>query len=110
MLGCCFAAAGFTARVMLLYDGLHYDALAVSPCPGAPEDLDITIFDTAHAASPDAPWAAAALLVAAAHKARQFTNTSTFTLRCGVCQKGLTGQKEAAEHAAATGHTNFQEY
>lgn len=28
---------------MLIYDGLHYDALAVGAFEGAPEDLDITV-------------------------------------------------------------------
>ena len=28
---------------MLLYDGLHYDALAVSAFQGAPNDLDVTV-------------------------------------------------------------------
>lgn len=49
-------------------------------------------------------------LVAAAHTARQFTDTANFTLRCGVCQLGLQGEKEAVEHAKGTGHTNFTEY
>lgn len=29
---------------MLIYDGLHYDALALEMFPGAPKDFDITIF------------------------------------------------------------------
>jgi ubiquitin thioesterase OTU1 len=53
---------------------------------------------------------AAARLVEAAHAARQFTDTSNFTLRCGVCQAGLKGEKEAVEHARTTGHQNFQEF
>jgi ubiquitin thioesterase OTU1 len=28
---------------MLIYDGLHYDAMAVAAFEGAPEDLDITV-------------------------------------------------------------------
>lgn len=28
---------------MLIYDGLHYDSLAVAAFEGAPEDLDITV-------------------------------------------------------------------
>ncbi|KAG6472705.1 hypothetical protein ZIOFF_070182 [Zingiber officinale] len=31
-------------RVMLIYDGLHYDALAMSPYDGAPEGFDQTVF------------------------------------------------------------------
>ena len=45
-----------------------------------------------------------------AHEARQFTDVGSFTLRCGVCQVGVRGQKEAVEHAKATGHSNFSEY
>lgn len=54
--------------------------------------------------------AGAAKLVAACHDARQFTDIANFALRCGVCQIGLKGEREAAEHAKATGHTRFTEY
>lgn len=52
----------------------------------------------------------AAKLVAACHEARQFTDVANFTLRCGVCQIGLKGEKEAVMHAKETGHQNFVEY
>ena len=44
------------------------------------------------------------------NEAKQFTDTTNFTLRCEVCQLGLRGEKEAQEHAKKTGHINFQEY
>lgn len=44
------------------------------------------------------------------HEARQFTDTANFTLRCLVCQLGVKGEKEAMEHAKATGHQSFGEY
>ena len=53
---------------------------------------------------------AAAKLVASSHDARQFTDMAKVTLRCGVCQLGLTGEAEAVKHAKATGHQNFAEY
>lgn len=101
--------AGYAERAMLIYDGLHYDALAVSMFEGAPEDLDITIF---RQGSEEGRMidAGAQKLVAEAHVARQFTDTANFTLRCGVCQIGLKGEKEAMEHAKSTGHSNFAEY
>ncbi|KAF2285760.1 hypothetical protein GH714_007658 [Hevea brasiliensis] len=34
----------YTEREMLIYDGLHYDALAISPFEGALEEFDQTIF------------------------------------------------------------------
>ncbi|KAK2639694.1 hypothetical protein Ddye_027489 [Dipteronia dyeriana] len=34
----------YLERVMLVYDGLHYDAFAMSPFDGTPEEFDQTIF------------------------------------------------------------------
>ena len=48
--------------------------------------------------------------MAEAKRQRAFTDTQSFTLRCSVCQQGLTGEKEAVAHAKATGHSNFCEY
>ena len=48
--------------------------------------------------------------VESAHQARQFTDMATFKLRCGTCQIGLKGEKEAVEHAKTTGHSNFTEF
>ncbi|XP_011079420.1 ubiquitin thioesterase OTU1 isoform X2 [Sesamum indicum] len=81
----------FAERVMLIYDGLHYDALAKDRTVGPVEGLALN-------------------LVKDQQRKRSYTDTSNFTLRCGVCQIGLVGQKEAMEHARATGHVNFQEY
>lgn len=97
-------------RVMLIYDGLHYDALAMSPTEGAPEEFDQTIFPVNKDRTIGAAEGLALNLVKDANRKRSFTDTANFTLRCGVCQAGLVGQKEAVEHAQATGHVNFQEY
>ena len=56
--------------------------------PGAPEDIDVTVFPSAGEAAAAAGRGAEAL-VAEAHAARQFTDTGSFTLRCGVCQVDL---------------------
>ncbi|RVW99528.1 Ubiquitin thioesterase OTU1 [Vitis vinifera] len=128
--------AGYDERVMLIYDGLHYDALAVaskftigkgcyggpdysgtqagfssmSPFDGAPEEFDQTVF-TVQTDRAIGPIEELALnLVKEQQRKRRFTDTTNFTLRCGVCQIGVIGQKEAMEHARATGHVNFQEY
>ncbi len=39
------AMSGYADRVLLIYDGLHYDALAVAAFEGAPEELDVTCFE-----------------------------------------------------------------
>ncbi len=97
---------GFTARILLLFDGLHYDACTVAAALDAPEDFDTTMLPV-EGAEVDAAFAA---LVKAHHDAGQFTNTSTFSLRCLVCRAGMTGEREATAHAKSTGHTSFGEY
>ncbi|PIA28410.1 hypothetical protein AQUCO_07000024v1 [Aquilegia coerulea] len=100
----------YPERVMLIYDGLHYDALAVCPAEGAPEEFDQTIFTVQKDRTVGAIEGLALNLVKDAQRKRSYTDTGNFTLRCGVCQIGVIGQKEAVEHAQATGHVNFQEY
>lgn len=100
----------YCERVMLIYDGLHYDALAMSPADGAPEEFDQTIFVVNHDRTIGAYESLALNLVKDQQRKRSYTDTANFTLRCGVCQIGVIGQKEAVEHAQATGHVNFQEY
>ncbi|WOL17777.1 ubiquitin thioesterase OTU1 [Canna indica] len=97
-------------RVMLIYDGLHYDALAMSPYDGAPEEFDQTIFPVRSDRSIGPVENLALNLVKDAQRRRNYTDVASFTLRCGVCQIGLVGQQEAVAHAQATGHVNFQEY
>lgn len=100
----------YSERVMLIYDGLHYDALAMSPFEGAPEEFDQTIYAVRSDRTIGPVEGLALNLVKEQHRQRKFTDTANFTLRCGVCQIGVKGQKEAVEHAKATGHTNFQEF
>jgi ubiquitin thioesterase OTU1 len=100
----------YDERVMLIYDGLHYDALALSPFEGAEEDFDMTIYPVGKDRSIGSIEGLALNLVKDQQRKRSYTDTANFTLRCGVCQIGVIGQKEAVEHAQATGHVNFQEY
>ncbi|GFP94107.1 ubiquitin thioesterase otu1 [Phtheirospermum japonicum] len=100
----------FEERVMLMYDGLHYDALAMSPFEGAPGEFDQTIFAVRKDRTVGPVEGLTLNLVRDQHRKRSFTDTSNFTLRCAVCQIGVVGQKEAVEHAQATGHANFQEF
>ncbi|KAF4357846.1 hypothetical protein CsatB_014728 [Cannabis sativa] len=100
----------YSERVMLIYDGLHYDALASSPFEGAPEEFDQTIFSVQPDRTIGSVEGIALNFIKEQQRKRSFTDTSNFTLRCGVCQIGVKGQKEAVDHARATGHANFQEY
>lgn len=93
---------GYSQRVYLVFDGIHYDALHRKNGDGSITTV-FTVEDEAARAS----------VLAVAGKLRegaQFVDLAGFTLRCGVCQQGLTGESEALTHAKATGHTNFAEY
>jgi len=96
---------------MLIYSGIHYDALALSPFTEFSSllpspDTDICIFERG-----DEGILQAAMELAAKLKAkRYFTDTKRFSLRCGVCGTGLVGEEEARRHARRTGHTEFGEY
>eukprot|EP00927_Polykrikos_kofoidii_P048809 TRINITY_DN43006_c0_g1_i1.p1 TRINITY_DN43006_c0_g1~~TRINITY_DN43006_c0_g1_i1.p1 ORF type:complete len:289 (-),score=39.11 TRINITY_DN43006_c0_g1_i1:252-1118(-) len=100
--------SGYSRRCMVLYDGIHYDALALTPKTDSAEAEDTTMFDVGPVA--DHAGAKAAAFVAEQNKLRQFTDTANFTLRCLVCQQGVCGNAEAEQHAKATGHQSFAEY
>ncbi|CAK9020536.1 unnamed protein product [Durusdinium trenchii] len=99
---------GYRTRCMLIYDGIHYDALALAKDPQAPEAEDVTVFPAGGVA--EVVDLKARALVEEQHQQRQFTDTGSFSLRCIDCQKGLKGEKEAEAHAQATGHTRFAEF
>eukprot|EP00252_Welwitschia_mirabilis_P022697 TRINITY_DN6223_c0_g1_i1.p1 TRINITY_DN6223_c0_g1~~TRINITY_DN6223_c0_g1_i1.p1 ORF type:complete len:211 (-),score=32.68 TRINITY_DN6223_c0_g1_i1:42-674(-) len=101
---------GYKERVMLIYDGLHYDALAMTPFEGAPDVVDQTIFSIDKDGKIGPAEMLAENLVKENQRMRSYTDTGNFTLRCGVCQLGVVGENGAMEHAQATGHVNFQEY
>lgn len=90
-------------RVMVIYDGIHYDPLhKVVPGSDAPPQ---TIFSTLdHTVLVEAME-----LAEDARRNRQFTDVNQFTLRCLECRTGLVGQKEAQKHAKETGHASFAE-
>lgn len=113
----------YSNRCILLYSGIHYDAVTLAPIPDAPPDFHETLFSITNAEI----LPAAEKLASKLRAKKAYTNTSTFELRCGVsvprssrllllslslkvCKKGLKGEKEARAHAQETGHTDFTEY
>ncbi|KAI9032339.1 hypothetical protein DFJ74DRAFT_654131 [Hyaloraphidium curvatum] len=97
----------YPARVLVMYSGIHYDAIALTPDPALPPEFDQLEFPLSEG---DAVVDAAARLAAVWQRKRKFTDTARFTLKCGVCGKGMVGEKEATAHAKATGHAEFTEY
>lgn len=98
----------FPTRSILIYSGIHYDALAYTFIPSMPE-ADVTIYQIL---PPGEPSYSAVLLgaksLAKVLKERGYNvDTATFNIVCEECGKGFIGEKEAIRHASETGHTAF---
>ncbi|KAL6300140.1 OTU-domain-containing protein [Sparassis latifolia] len=97
-------------RCILIYSGIHYDAVSIAPMLDVPDDFHQTIMPVGDAGDNDPVLLAAKKLADKLRAKRAYTNTATFDLRCQICQKGLKGEKEARAHASETGHVQFGEY
>ena len=97
---------GYKSRCYLIYDGLHYDPLALAQSENAQESEDITLFDPQDNYVQEQGQSICNKM----HEQKKFTDTSQFMLRCLACGKGLKGEQEAMEHCKLTKHTNFSEY
>lgn len=91
-------------RVFLIYDGIHYDPLVYE---AVDQSGNVRTKFSIHNAI---IMAQAVELASEAKSIRQFTDVEGFSLRCMNCDQPLRGQREATEHARATGHVNFGEY
>ncbi|CAK4250819.1 unnamed protein product [Aphanomyces euteiches] len=94
---------GFTQRLFLLYDGIHYDAIAETGHPGpTPDKTLFAINDFAKVEN-------ASVLAVEAHQNHQYTDLGGFSIQCMQCRKAFTGQSQAQAHANETGHYEFGE-
>lgn len=93
----------YDQRILLIYDGIHYDPLMLETL-GSPQQIQ-TLFQT----SDETILQMALEIAREAKSSRQFTDVQNFSLHCLVCNVGLKGQVEAQQHAKETGHTNFGE-
>ncbi|KZV97038.1 OTU-domain-containing protein [Exidia glandulosa HHB12029] len=101
-----FGESKYSNRAIVLYSGIHYDAVSLAPTSDAPTDFHETVFDVKNEVILQGAREMAAKLKAK----KKFTNTATFDLKCEICGKGLKGEKEARQHAKDTGHSQFGEY
>lgn len=97
---------------VVVYSGIHYDALALSPITAysfsspSPES-DVRIFEMG---KDEDVLQAARELVGKLKERKYFTDTNKFTIKCMQCERAFVGQKEAVKHAKVTGHNDFGEY
>lgn len=102
---------GPSTRCILVYSGIHYDTIALSPSAppfahtDAPPEFDTKVFDSA-----DSLVLEKALELCKVLQSRHYyTDTAGFHIRCNTCGGIFTGEKGAAQHAAQTGHFDFGE-
>ena len=102
---------GKSTRCILVYSGIHYDTIALSPSDppyehaNAPPDFDSKIFNAA-----DLVVLQGAVELCRMLKGKHYyTDTGAFNVKCNVCGKACVGEKGATEHAKKTGHYDFGE-
>lgn len=89
----------------LIYDGIHYNYVALALGGVANLDADITQFD----ANDSLVYHHVRALAQKEHDAHNYTDTASFSLKCGQCGMKLKGETQAVQHAKATGHSQFDE-
>ena len=80
-----------------------YDALTLSPLAVSPPSFHTTVFPV----SDSTILPTSEKLIANLRARHYYTDTSTFSVRCGVCGVGLKGETGAREHAMQTGRKRF---
>ena len=103
---------GRPTRCILVYSGIHYDVLAVTPYAGADPEFDRKVFDVVKTGDEEIDGGAleaARELCKVLRGRHYFTDTHGFTVKCTQCGQAGTGEQWALEHARSTGHGDFGE-
>lgn len=101
---CFYYNSAAMKRMFVIYDGIHYDAVARNICEEI-TDNDVSLFEKNDQCAVDG----CIVLANNLRKIHQYTDVSNFDIQCLVCLKGLKGEKDVAEHSKETGHCNFKE-
>jgi ubiquitin thioesterase OTU1 len=98
-------------RIILVYSGIHYDTIALSPSEPPytkaifPPELDLKVFDSID----DEVLEKARELCKVLQSRHYYTDTSGFTIKCNKCGWTGNGERGAQKHAEQTGHYDFAE-
>lgn len=102
---------GPPTRCILVYSGIHYDTIALSPSDppythaDAPPEFDTKVFDSVDPVILEKSLELCKVL----QGKHYYTDTSGFHIRCNTCGGIFVGQKGATQHAVQTGHYDFGE-
>lgn len=96
--------------IAVVYSGIHYDAVALSPSKGETSRGsadDTTVFE-----ADEKGFQVLESLKALGQQLKDkhyYTDTASFQIKCNNCGQILKGEKEASKHAMTTGHSDFGE-
>lgn len=93
-----------TRFIVLIYSGIHYDAIVTNEVLTTNKSGDIGVWDSSTSLS-----AACEKLVKLLQSKNYATNTTKFRVRCLDCYEILVGEQGASRHANSTGHFRFGE-
>lgn len=93
-------------RCFVVYSGIHYDTIALSPFENPVPEQDIKQFP---APLSDEILQSAVTLCERLQARHYYTDTAGFQLRCNDCGATCIGEAGATKHAEQTGHYNFGE-
>lgn len=102
---------GQPTRCILVYSGIHYDVVALSPSEpphthtDVPPDFDVKVFDSDN----DAILVGALDMCKVLQQKHYYTDTAGFAVKCNKCGWQGEGEKSAMQHAKDTGHMDFGE-
>lgn len=94
---------------MVIYNGVHYDALVVAASPKAKEEDDVAQFNPRTKRGKMILQAAQKLVEINHRGSKFFSLNKKVALQCDECGTKLGSQKEATLHAGATGHTKYSQ-
>ncbi|PYH41136.1 ubiquitin-specific protease OTU1 [Aspergillus saccharolyticus JOP 1030-1] len=102
---------GSPMRCIVVYSGIHYDTIALSPSnppythTDVPAEFDTKMFDANDPFVLEKSLALCKVL----QERHYYTDTAGFRLRCNTCGRTFVGEKGATQHAEQTGHVDFGE-
>ncbi|KAF4549715.1 Ubiquitin thioesterase otu1-like protein [Elsinoe fawcettii] len=103
---------GKEKRVIVVYSGIHYDVVAVTPYGGADPEQDRKVFDVLRIDGEEMDGGAleaARELCKTLQQRHYYTDTKGFDLVCNICGWKGKGEKGATAHAKETSHMDFGE-
>jgi ubiquitin thioesterase OTU1 len=96
---------GQSRRCFLVYSGIHYDTITLSPGENVSPEFDTTVFPASDSLALEKALALCKLL----QERNYYTDVAAFRLHCNDCGAIIVGQQGAKGHTTQTGHRDFSQ-